>query len=360
MRFRLAVASAVVVAAGLVSCAGNSQPANAMCAGTTPNSQVVVYSTTGLEYWYSDTFSTFQQTCKVAISYFGAPSSDVLTRLQTEQSAPLADIAVMFPPYLTAAADAGLIGGTPGAADVPADRCDPGRRWCEVAEDYVSWVYNPGLVSPPPTRWSDLLASRFAGMVVTSGPDVPIGLADVLLLRHEMGDAGAFNFLTQLEASTAAHYTVTDTMSRVVAEGGALVANGDLQEDLNDIPQYQYVAIWFPTVEGGTPTTIALPYGAALVRGGHNAGNARALLAYLWSSAAQSLVGEVFAAPAVPSAVQVDPRSAKVAAELSGVNIIRPDWEAVAALAPSVTSRYDALRSAPYGVSVPPTTVPVP
>jgi 2-aminoethylphosphonate transport system substrate-binding protein len=349
--------AALVVGAGLFGCSGGSSPANPMCAGSTPGTQVVVYSTTGLEYWFADVFAVFQQKCRVAVTYVGAQSSQILGRLRAESAAPLADVAVAFPTDITVAADDGLLAGTPGAAAVPAKGCDAQRRWCEVAEDYVSWVINPQLVAPAPTHWSDLLDGRFKGQVLTSGPTTPIGLADTLLLHDEMG-AAAGAYESQLEASTAAHFTITDTMSKLVAAGVALAANGDLQEDLNDIAQYQYLSVWFPSV-GATPSTIALPYGAALVKGGHNPGNGRALLAYLWSAAAQNYVGESYAAPALP-VVQFDPRAAQVQAALTGVTIIHPDWQAVTAQVSSLVAYFNATRSAPDGVSVPPTTVPVP
>ena len=42
------------------------------------------------------------------------------------------------------------------------------------------------------------------------------------------------------------HWVTTDTMSRLVATGTGLVANGDLSEDLNDLVQYQNLTILFP------------------------------------------------------------------------------------------------------------------
>jgi 2-aminoethylphosphonate transport system substrate-binding protein len=347
-----------------VACgAGGHHPALAhqgMCAGTTPGSQVVVYSTTGLEYWYSDTFSTFQQECGVAISYFGAASSDVLARLRLEKPAPLADIAIALPPAISTAADEGLLAGAPGAAAVPANRCGPGRRWCAVAEDYTAWVYNPAIVTPAPTRWSDLTAPRFHGALATVGPSEPIGLAHLVELEHAMGTDGAFAYLRAIEANTVAHYRLTDSMSRVVAAGGAQVANGDLQEDLNDIVQYRDVSIWFPATASGSATTVEIPYGAALVRGGRNPGNARALLAYLWSAGGQALAGDSYAAPAIPTVVPGDTRSAQVRAELAGVTVLTPDWESVTREQAGDVNRWNALRSAPDGVSVPTTLPPVP
>ncbi len=333
-----------------------------MCAGTRPHTQVVVYSTPGLEYWYSDVLTSFQSSCAVTISYASAPSPALLDRLRDERPAPLADVVIAQPPELTTAANDSLLddGGLVEAAAVPAERCDDRHRWCTVAENYSSWVYDPLTVARPPLTWADLLDSRFAGHIVSSGPIVPAGLANVVLLARQMGTAGAFEYLAHLEAATSGHYLLTDSMSRAVAAGsGPLVANGDLQEDLNDIDQYHSVAIWFPTLDATSRSALALPYGAARVRGGHNPDNARALLRLLWSVAGQSGVGAAYLAPARPDVVPTDTRSKRLRAALAGVTVVRPNWEQVARDQTSLIARWQALRTAPDGPTAsPPTTTP--
>jgi 2-aminoethylphosphonate transport system substrate-binding protein len=153
-------------------------------------------------------------------------------------------------------------------------------------------------------------------------------------------------------------------MSRIVATGYALAANGDLQEDLNDVDQYGKVVVWFPSGGDGRRTTIAFPYGAAHVRGGRNPDNAKALLTYLWSQAGQSLVGASYGAPARPDVVPGDTRSLRIRDALRGVDVRRPDWTAIARDQDQLVGRWLAVQRAPEGAPLPApattTTVPFP
>jgi ABC-type Fe3+ transport system substrate-binding protein len=341
----------------------SAAPSHDLCAGSQPGSQVVVYSTPGLDYWYADVLFAFQTDCGVSIFYASLPSAQILPRLEGEAKSPLADIVVAPPPYITEVADKGLLDGTavPGASSVPSDRCDAQRRWCAVAETYASWVYNPARVSSPPARWNDLLAARFQQLILTSRADQALdGLALIVLLEKSMGESGAFNYLRQLERSVSAHYVVSDTMSRLVAAGSDLAADGDLQESLNDVDQYHNLAIWFPSPDGTNRTTLAIPYGAALVHGGPNRANAKALLTFLWSDAAQGLVAQSYGSPARPEVVQRSQRAPRVSAALVGLHILRIDWEQVVRDQSRLTSEWLALRTAPDGTAAPSTPIPLP
>ena len=72
------------------------------------------------------------------------------------------------------------------------------------------------------------------------------GRSLLVLLDLLLGRWRARRYLTQLESSVKSHWVTTDTMSRLVASGSALITNGDLSEDLNDIVQYQNLTIFFP------------------------------------------------------------------------------------------------------------------
>jgi 2-aminoethylphosphonate transport system substrate-binding protein len=313
---------------------------------------VVLYSATGLEYWYSDVLTSFELNCGVSVFIQFGTSAEMVARTQSEKASPLADILVAEPPYITVADNEGLLqpGGSPGSDSVPNEACGPGRDWCTLVNNYASWVFNPNSVKHPPRLWNDLLDVRFRGRVLESSADQATdGLALLVLLDQIMGRDAAFGYLTRLEHQVAAHYVVTDTMSRVVASGGASVANGDLRENLNDIAQYGNLHIWFPSV-GAIRTTVAVPYGAGAVRGGRNPSVARALLTYMWSEAGQREVGDAYAAPARPDVVPQDARSKTLRATLSGVHVLRPDWEAVARDQQTLIAKWLALRAAPDGV----------
>jgi 2-aminoethylphosphonate transport system substrate-binding protein len=345
---------------GGTTTSGGDTAASDLCAGTSPHTQVVVYSTTGLLYWYNDVLTNFQLDCAVAVVFQTATGAQTEQRLAAEKAKPYADIVIAEAPHMAEADAAHLLepDGAPGSTGVPDDRCGPHRHWCDVAENYLSWVYNPALYGNPPRTWQDLLAPRFAGHVVLSDLErAEDGRSLLVLLDHVFGRAGALRYLADLEGSVKSHWVTTDSMSRVVASGSALAANGNLREDLNDILQYHNVAIWFPAL-GSTPTTMAVPYGAALVRGGRNRANAIALLKYMWSKAAQAGLANVYASPARTDVVPDDCRSQDIRRRLAGVRILRPDWNEAARDEKSLAAAWLPIRRAPQGKPLAPAALP--
>jgi iron(III) transport system substrate-binding protein len=280
-----------------------------------------------------------------------------LNRLKFESTKPLADIVIAQPPFITTMANLGLFQATglPQAVAVPPDRCDKQRRWCTVVDNVTSWVYDPGLLVQPPSGYDDLTGPAFEGKIVTSRVDSAVdGIGLALLMSHQLGVAGALDVLHRLEANVQDHFVSTDVMGHAVSLGVALVANGDLAESLNDIQQYGNLALWFP-VAGGVRQALSIPFAAAMVRGGHNADNANALLAYMWSAASQQLVGDAYGLPArsdVTAPRDLGPitdRSNAVTAALAGVQVVRIDWQQGVADQTQITPAWLALRHAPDG-----------
>ncbi len=367
-RFSAKTATVAVVALLASACsgdvplqAGSSSPStDNVCGAAKPGTQAVVYSAPGLEYWYSDVLTTFQQDCGVSIYYGSFSGPEVLQRLGDERSAPLSDIVIAQPPYITQAADQGLLdsGAVPGADSVPADRCDAQRRWCTMVESYTSWVYRKTR-APAPVTWTDILARAYAGKILTSRPDQTVdGFAALELLTQTQGAGAAIAYLEQLEASVSAHYTNTDTISRLVSTGVALVGNGNLQENLNDLDQFHNIGVWFPRATDQAPSTLAVPYGAALVKGGPNRATATALLTYMWSRAGQLAVGGANVAPGRPDVTPSDSRSRRLRSTLGTIHVIRVDWEQVVVQQPQLLARWTAIARAPDGTAAPSSPTP--
>lgn len=333
------------------------------CFGSAPGEQVVVYSMIGLEYWYADVLTKFQTDCAVQVAYVGLSPTDLVARLADERQAPLADIVIAPAPQIEAAAEQGLLAPGPvaGVDKVATDRCGRSRAWCEIAEDYASWVFATASLAPPPTTYLDLLSPTFAGKLQYGPPDRNDGaLAMITLLQAEMGDGAAFGYLTQLEANVGRHEVSTDAMSKSVAAGQALAAGGDLQEHLNDLIQYPGLTIWFPG-----HATLAIPIGAARAAPGPGANRsdlaaAQALLARLWSDPDQADLGAADLAPARPEVVPTDERSQLLRAKLQGITIERVAWDGVVHDLPTLLQRWNALRTAPVASTaiVPTTTIP--
>jgi 2-aminoethylphosphonate transport system substrate-binding protein len=367
-RAAVALLVSAIAVAGCSASAGKKPAASSTtqasadpCAGTSFGSQVVLYSATGLEYWYEQVLSSFETDCGVRVVFITGTSAEMERRLEVEKAKPYADVIVAEAPEMATADAAGLLDplGDSLATGVPASRCGRGRHWCDVVENYLSWIYNSKLVTNPPRTWQDLLAPRFAGQVLLSRLDqTSDGLAQLTLLNEVLGRDAALQYLTQLEASVRSHWVNTDTMSRLVSAGSALVANGNLRENLNDTLQYHHLKIWFPA-EGSTRTTLADPFGGALVRGGRNRGTADALLKFMWSKDAQAAVSTFFGGPARTDVVRNDCRSRDVRQELAGVRVLRPDWGRVAREQSFLVPAWLDIKRAPDGVPPPPTSFPL-
>jgi 2-aminoethylphosphonate transport system substrate-binding protein len=373
-RIRVVAACAALAAAGCSTSSSSATSGTTVpsdyCTGTHPHGQVTVYSAPGLTYWYSRILSNFESNCAVQVYYESATSADLLTRVFDESGTASADIVVAQPPYISKMADLGLLhrGQLAQARSVPADRCDAQRRWCTVVDNFISWVYNTSLLVSAPTSYDDLLGSTYHGKIVTARVDSSIdGFGSLALLTTQLGVGAGVDTARRMESNVAAHYNSADAMGHAVANGAALVADGDLAENLNDVSQYGHLAVWFPVV-GGRHQTLAVPFAAALVAShgsltparADERDNANALLAYMWSVAGQQAVGAAYGAPARPDVTPTDSRSLAVQGALAGVQIVRGNWEQLLAQQSQLTASWLALRHAPDGIPLPALTPTAP
>jgi ABC-type Fe3+ transport system substrate-binding protein len=167
-----------------------------------------------------------------------------------------------------------------------------------------------------------------------------------LLLDRVLGGT-ASTFLTRLEPSVSLHEASTDAMSRNVSQGPAVVANGDLQEQMNDLLQYPGLSVWFPSAAGRAPETVAIPIGAAALRGAPHPGNAQAVLRALWTPTAQAGIGAASLTPALAGVTPVDARSKEMSRLLQGVTIDRVDWTEAVRNLDMVEQGWEQQRTAP-------------
>jgi len=365
LRRRTAMTIACLTAA--TACAGASAPATrattassaaaSACPGVAPHSQVVLYSVPGLEYWYQDTVAAFQNDCAATVAYVGLPPDQLVERLRTERSSPLADVVVLPAVEMATAVADGLISDSPVPADgVPDDRCEAARRWCALGESYISWITAAPSASRP-TTFEDLLDTG-RGTVRYAGPGQnDAGTAFMLLLDRTIGADATDRFLRDLETRVGTHEANTDAASRAVSDGSAWTANGDLQEHLNDLVQFPKLTIWFPRpAAAAAPSTIAIPVAAAVAAGSTRSDAAGALLRSLWSTRAQASIGTANLTPGRADARTTGTRAQQFADTLAGVQVERVDWQQVVADLPAMRARWDQLRSAP--LSNTPSNVP--
>jgi 2-aminoethylphosphonate transport system substrate-binding protein len=311
----------------------------AACGGTGSSGgsgqSVTVYSADGLANWYKPQFDKFTKDTGIAVNLVEAGSGEVVSRVEKEQSNPQADLLVTLPPFIQKADKSGLL--VASGADtkgIAADQVGPGGNYVPIVNNALSFIVNPS-ANPQPKTWDDLLAPQYKGKLQYSTPgQAGDGTAVLVLLQHLLGKPGALDYLTKLQANNVGPSSSTGKLQPKVSNGELLVANGDVQMNLDSIKSDgSKFAIFFPAGADGKRTTISVPYVAGVTKGAPHADSSKKLLAYLLSDDVQKTVEPD--ALGIPVRDQIRTASAESpapntpAAVLDGVDVWVPDWNAV-------------------------------
>jgi 2-aminoethylphosphonate transport system substrate-binding protein len=311
----------------------------AACGGTGSSSSsgetVTVYSADGLSNWYKPQFDKFTKDTGIAVNLVEAGSGEVVSRVEKEQSNPQADLLVTLPPFIQKADKSGLL--VASGADthgIPADQVGPGGNYVPIVNNALSFIVNPA-ANPKPATWDDLLAPQFKGKLQYSTPgQAGDGTAVLILLQQLRGKPGALDYLTKLQANNIGPSSSTGKLQPKVSNGELLVANGDVQMNLdsikNDDSKFE---IFFPAGADGKRTTISVPYVAGITKGAPHQESAKKLLDFLLSDDVQKTVEpDALGIPVrdqIRTASAESPAANTPAAVLNGVDVWVPDWNAV-------------------------------
>ncbi|WP_028932189.1 2-aminoethylphosphonate ABC transporter substrate-binding protein [Pseudonocardia spinosispora] len=324
----------------------------AACGGTAPTGSgdnartVTVYSADGLGPWYQKRFAEFTQQTGITVTYIEAGSGEVVSRVDKERPNPQADVLVTLPPFIQQAAGLGLL--QPSGVDltpVPAADRDPGGLWTSLVGNYPVMIAHPAS-SPAPTTWQALLDPAFSGKLQYSTPgEAGDGTALLLQLQHVYGEAGALDYLSRLQRSSVGPSSSTGKLQPKVAKGELLVANGDLQMNLQSIlSDHADFQVFWPADDRGVRSTFSLPYAAGLAVGAPHADNGRKLLQFLLSAPVQQTVSaQAYGVPVRADVHPTDAVAARIAQLMQGVEIWQPDWNSVAK---NLDTQLDAYRKA--------------
>ncbi len=311
----------------------------AACGGTGSSSgsgeTLTVYSADGLANWYKPQFDKFKEQTGIAVNLVEAGSGEVVSRVEKEQSNPQADLLVTLPPFIQKADKSGLL--VSSGADtkgIPADQLGPDGRYVPIVNNALSFIVNPS-ANPQPRTWDDLLAPQYKGKVQYSTPgQAGDGTAVLILLQHLRGKPGALDYLTKLQANNVGPSSSTGKLQPKVSNGELLVANGDVQMNLDSIKSDgSKFNIFFPAALDGKRTTISVPYVAGVTKGAPHEKSAKKLLDFLLSDEVQKTVEPD--ALGIPVRDQIQNASAETpalntpAAVLDGVDVWVPDWNNV-------------------------------
>jgi 2-aminoethylphosphonate transport system substrate-binding protein len=330
-RILRAGAIAVIAAATTMTAACGGTGSSGSASGET----VTVYSADGLANWYKPQFDKFTKDTGIAVNLVEAGSGEVVSRVEKEQSNPQADLLVTLPPFIQKADKSGLL--VASGADIngiPADQVGPGGNYVPIVNNALSFIVNPS-ANPQPKTWDDLLAPQYKGKLQYSTPgQAGDGTAVLVLLQHLLGKPGALDYLTKLQANNVGPSSSTGKLQPKVSNGELLVANGDVQMNLDSIKSDgSKFQLFFPATADGKRTTVSVPYVAGITKGAPHADSGKKLLAFLLSDDVQKTVEpDALGIPVrdqIRTASAESPKPNTPAAVLDGVDVWVPDWNTV-------------------------------
>jgi len=329
LRNALRVAGIIVIAAATAMTAACGGTGSSGSGGET----VTVYSADGLANWYKSQFDRFTKDTGIAVNVVEAGSGEVVSRLEKEQSNPQADLLVTLPPFIQKADKSGLlVASGVDTTGIAADQVS--ANYVPIVNNALSFIANPG-ANPQPTTWDDLLAPQYKGKVQYSTPgQAGDGTAVLVLLQHLRGKQGALDYLTKLQANNVGPSSSTGKLQPKVNNGELLVANGDVQMNLDSLKSDgSKFDIFIPAEPDGKRTTISVPYVAGVAKGAPHEESAKKLLTFLLSDDVQKTVEpDALGIPVrdqIRTAAAESPAPNTPAAVLDGVEVWVPDWNTV-------------------------------
>ncbi|MBF6215448.1 2-aminoethylphosphonate ABC transporter substrate-binding protein [Nocardia puris] len=324
-RTALLVAAATTVAV-TGACGGTG-------AGGSGGETVTVYSADGLDGWYATQFEKFEAETGIAVDLVAAGSGEVVNRLEKEQSNPQADVVVTLPPFIQKADSAGLL--EPHGVDTaayPDTEKDPAGKYVSLAGNYLNFIAHSS-VDASALTWDDLLKPEYRGKLQYSTPgQAGDGTAVLILLQQLRGKQGALDYLNALQVNNVGPSSSTGKLQPKVDKGELLIANGDIQMNMESITASgSTFDIFFPASPGGAKHTVALPYFIGLAKGAPNSEGGRKLIEFLLSKDVQQTLGPDAFAVSARTDVSGTGSGTTPASLLEGVEIVRPDWSRVLA-----------------------------
>jgi 2-aminoethylphosphonate transport system substrate-binding protein len=329
LRNTLRVAGITVIAAAAAMTAACGGTGSSGSGGET----VTVYSADGLANWYKNQFDRFTKDTGIAVNVVEAGSGEVVSRLEKEQSNPQADLLVTLPPFIQKSDTSGLlVASGVDTTGIAADQVS--ANYVPIVNNALSFIASPG-AKPHPKTWDDLLAPQYKGKVQYSTPgQAGDGTAVLVLLQHLRGKQGALDYLSKLQANNVGPSSSTGKLQPKVNNGELLVANGDVQMNLDSLKSDgSKFDIFIPAEPDGKRTTISLPYVAGVAKGAPHEESAKKLLTFLLSDDVQKTVEpDALGIPVrdqIRTAAAESPAANTPAAVLDGVEVWAPDWNTV-------------------------------
>ncbi|MGO1768707.1 MAG: extracellular solute-binding protein [Microbacterium sp.] len=301
---RLRSTAAVVSLAALValpSCASVDAQDAGGAAGS-GDDVVITYNSPAEWGNYGEVLPAFTERTGIDAPNDPKNSGQALAALQSEKSAPVADVAYVGIAYGQQLVDAGVLQPyePAGAESVEDDLRDPDGNWTSVHTGTVAFIVNADKLggAPVPTSWEDLLDPQYEGLVGYLDPtQAAVGYSVATAVNEALGgdldDWGpGLDYLADLKANGAS--TSAQTATAKVAQGEIPILIDTDFNGYNLRDEGANVDVVIPE-EG----SLQIPYIVGLVADAPHVENGEALLDFYFSEEGQGLFAAGYMRPVV-------------------------------------------------------------
>lgn len=279
--------------------------------------------------------AAFTEKTGVEVEQFQGTTGEILARLETEASTPVADVVILasWSDGLSMKEDGKLMAYTPANAElINKGWIDQDNMLFGYSASAMGVIYNTTLFPELNADWADLADSKYQDNIAIPDPeksgsckDFLSGLVTGLDDGGQIMQAWADNGLTVPGANKAALEAVT------TGEKGILIAGVDYNA-YSSIAAGEPLAIYYPA-----SGTIVNPRPAMIMSTSPNVDNAKAFVDFLFSDEGQQLVAKASLLPG-RSDVQCDNR-----ANLSDIPQLPTDWTAMMSIASETAAKLNEI-----------------
>jgi len=259
--------------------------------------ELLIYtSDSGIELMLEATIPAFKAETGIKVSYVcPGGSGAVINKIIAEKNNPSADIAIASLPSMLGGKTEGALERyvSPEATHIPDAFKDPDGYFTGWYKFHTVLVYNPNLVTSPPTNFTDLLNTEYDGKLAYPDPTTSgNGLRFLCALIETMGEDEAFEFLAELEPHVARHDSLP--LGEFIDKGELWIQVSDdsivMSEVMEEHLTGQYMCV---TEEGAIAGYVAI----AITKNAPHLEEAKQLIDFMLSEEGQTYVTEGYGYP---------------------------------------------------------------
>jgi 2-aminoethylphosphonate transport system substrate-binding protein len=293
---------------------------------------VTLYSVNGLyedpTNWLGKILPKFISETGIEVDYAEDHSRTIVKRATDEGLVPRPDVLITLSPFIQMAAKSGWLAphcpkGKEGVAG------GMGDEYHQLIRNYPNLICHTTPSGSVPASYNDLLLPRYKGKIQYSKPGWSgAGTAFLLQVYRAFGSKKeGLEYLRQLQQNCLRPSSHTQGLAARVNDGELLVANGDVQTNYPQCTEYPNLQLVIPIAPDGNRYVYEFSYYVALLKDAANSEHGKALIDFLYSEYAQSMVSDI--AHGLPGRRNINASGEthrKLTALLEGVVYWVPNW----------------------------------